>query len=136
MPSCIRDTLIMAVKRRRSKWSEAFRRRIVAEAEASDEPMSEVAKRHGLNPKLLYSWRQKILKDQKAITTGKEVCLLPVEVKAAPDETSVKANDSTLSSLEIVLPCGSKLRCGSDINPALLGQALVALKPAIPSTSQ
>lgn len=126
----------MVARKRRSKWSEAFRRRIVAEAEASDEPMSEVAKRHSLNPKLLYSWRQKILKDREAITTGKEVCLLPVEVKAALDETPVKANNSTSGSLEIVLPCGSKLRCGSDTNPALLGQALVALKPDIPSTPQ
>ncbi|MBL4837624.1 MAG: transposase [Kordiimonadaceae bacterium] len=57
--------------RRRSKWGEAFRCRIVAEAEASDEPMSEVAKRHGLNPKLLYSWRQRFLKDQETATTGK-----------------------------------------------------------------
>ncbi len=125
----------MAVKKRRSKWSEAFRQRIVAEAEASDEPMSEVAKRHGLNPKLLYSWRQKLLKDQKATTTGKEVCLLPVEVKTAPGETLVQANDSILSSLEIDLPCGSKLRCGSNINPALLSQALSALKPHRPDTS-
>lgn len=125
----------MAVKKRQSKWSEAFRRRIVAEAEASDEPMSEVAKRHGLNPKLLYSWRQKILKDQKAITTGKEVCLLPVEVKAAPDETPVKANVSTSGFLEIDLPCGSKLRCGSDINPALLSQALSVLRSDIQATS-
>ncbi len=62
----------MAVKKRRSKWSEAFRQRIVAEAEASDEPMSEVAKRHGLNPKLLYSWRQKLLKDQKATTVPRQ----------------------------------------------------------------
>lgn len=123
----------MAVKRRRSKWNEAFRRRIVAEAEASDEPMSEVAKRHGLNPKLLYSWRQKFLKDEEA-TTGKEVCLLPVEIKAAPDETSVQANKPASSGiLEIDLPCGSKLRCGNDINPTFLTLALAELKPATSS---
>mgnify|MGYP003637529129 CR=1 FL=1 len=126
----------MAVKRQRSKWSEAFRQRIVAEAEASEEPMSEVAKRHGLNPKLLYSWRQKLLKDQKTTTTGKEVCLLPVEVKTAPGETPVQANNpASAGILEIELPCGSKLRCGSDINPVLLSQALSALKPHRPDTS-
>lgn len=125
----------MAVKRRCSNWSEAFRRRIVAEAEASEEPMSEVAKHHGLNPKLLYSWRQKFLQDRETVTTGKEVCLPPVEVKAAPDETPVQAIDSTSGSLEIDLPCGSKLRCDSDINPALLSQALSALKPHRSDTS-
>lgn len=127
----------MAGKKRHSKWTEAFRRRIVAEAEASEEPMSEVAKRHGLNPKLLYSWRQKIMKDQEAaIPTGKEVCLLPVEVKPSADKTPVTTNAPASGSLEIVLPCGSKLRCNSDINPALLGQALLALKPAHSSTPQ
>jgi transposase-like protein len=127
----------MAVRKRRSKWNEALRQRIVAEAEASDEPMSEVAKRHGLNPKLLYSWRQKLLKDQKIATTGKEVCLLPVEVKAAPGETSVQANNPASSGiLEIELPCGSTLRCGSDINPAFLTIALAELKPNNQSTSQ
>ena len=123
----------MAVKRRRSKWSEAFRQRIVAEAEVSEEPMSEVAKRHGLNPKLLYSWRQKSIKEQEA-ATGKEVCLLPVEVKAPAAEIPVSANDLATGLLEIDLPCGSTLRCGSDINPALLGHALSALRPNIPST--
>jgi len=124
----------MAVRKLRSKWSEAFRSRIVAEAEASDEPMSEVAKRHGLNPKLLYSWRQKLLKDQKTATTGKEVCLLPIEVKAAPDETPVKANNPASGILEIELPCGSKLRCGCDINLAFFTVVLAELKPNNPST--
>lgn len=118
----------MASKKQRNRWSEAFRRRLVSEAEASEEPMSEVAKRHGVDPKRLYSWRQKFLRDQEA-TTGKEVCLLPVEVKAAPDETPVQSNNPTSGSLEIVLPCGSHLRCDSDINPALLGQALSVLRP-------
>ena len=128
----------MAGKRRRSRWSEAFRRRIVAEAEASDEPMSEVAKRHDLNPKLLYSWRQKLLKDQKT-ATGKEVCLLPIEVKAPAEEALVKmpvnTNDTTSGSLEIVLPCGSQLRCNNDINPALLSQALSVLRSDIQATA-
>ena len=124
----------MTVKRRRSKWSEAFRQRIVAEAEASDEPMSAVAHRHGVTPKLLYSWRQKIITEQEA-ATGKEVCLLPVEVKApaeeAPVNMPVNTNDSTSASLEIVLPCGSRLRCDNNINPALLSQALSVLRPGI-----
>jgi len=125
----------MAGKKRRSRWSEAFRRRIVAEAEASKEPMSEVVKRHGLNPKLLYSWRQKLMKDQETATPGKKVCLLPVEIKTSPEAASVD-NGTASGFVEIDLPCGSKLWCGSDINLALLGQALIALKPDIPSTPQ
>ena len=126
----------MAGKKRRGKWSEAFRRRIVAEAEASDEPMSDIARRHGLNPKRLYSWRQKFLKDQETAKTGKEVCLLPVEVKAAPDETPVNTSDpASAGILEIDLPCGSKLRCGGTINPAFLTVALAELKPTTSSSN-
>jgi len=125
----------MAGKTRRSRWSEAFRQRIVAEAEAADEPMSEVAKRHGLNPKLLYSWRQKLIKDQETATTGKEVCLLPVEVKASSDETPIQASNPTSGILEIELPCGSKLRCGNDINPAFLTIVLTELKPTTSSST-
>jgi transposase-like protein len=133
MSAGVKGVCFMAVRKRRSKWNEALRQRIVAEAEASDEPMSEVAKRHGLNPKLLYSWRQKYIKDRDTVT-GKEVCLLPVEVKAAQDETPVKANNPTSGILEIVLPCGSQLRCDNDIDPAFLTIALAELKPNNPST--
>lgn len=92
-----------------------MRRQIVAEAEASDEPMSNVARRHGLDPNLLYSWRQQFIKDQEAAASGKEVCLLPVEVKATPKGNLPDNCGVSSDILEINLPCGSKLRCGSDV---------------------
>mgnify|MGYP003154287497 CR=1 FL=1 len=105
MSAYIKWTLIMAKgKAPRRRYAEEFKRKIVAEANAADVSVSEIARRHGLNANLLFNWRKKFGADQR--TTGQEVCLVPVE-----------------------LSCGSKLRCGSDINPALLSQALSALKP-------
>ena len=117
----------------RRRYGEDFKRKIVAEANAADVSVSEIARRHGLNANLLFNWRKKFGADQR--TAGKEVCLVPVEIKGAPEAASID-NGTASDFLEIDLPCGSKLRCGSDINPALLGQALVALKPDIPSIPQ
>ncbi len=49
---------------------------------ASDKSASEIARRHGLNPNLVFSWRKKFAADAHLNTTGKEVCLVPVERKA------------------------------------------------------
>lgn len=134
----------MASKRRRpqGRWDEKFKRRIVAEAAASKLSASEVARQHGLNPNLVFSWRKKYGVEASPVATGKEVCLLPVEIQAeealprAPDSRPTGDSQTTASDfLDIELPCGSKLRCSGGISPALLGQALSALKPKTPETS-
>lgn len=126
----------MAGKKQRNRWSEAFRRRIVAEAEAFDGPMSEVAERHGLHPKRLYSWRQQFMKERETVAAARpssdgEVCLLPVEVKAVQDEPLAEVSPvaGSLATLEIILPCGSRLMCSAGMEPGLLREALVALRP-------
>jgi len=110
----------------RRRYGEDFKRRIVAEANAADVSVSEIARRHGLNANLVFNWRKKFGANQR--TTSKEVCLVPVEIRAAPEAAFVD-NDTASDFLEIDLPCGSKLRCGSDINPALLSLALSELRP-------
>lgn len=117
----------MAGKRRRSKWSKSFRQQIVSEAEASGGPMSEVARRHGVNPKLLYSWRQQFSSVSAQAATGQEVCLVPVAVEAAP---TVPPESSTprADCLEVRLPCGARVRCGNGTEPALLSTALSELR--------
>jgi len=118
----------MAGKRRRSKWSKAFRQQIVAEAEASDGPMSDVARRHGVNPKLLYSWRQHLAAAPAQAATGQEVCLVPVEVEASPAVKSESSSTPGTGCLEVALPCGARVRCGNGTEPALLSTALSELR--------
>lgn len=125
----------MAGKRRQGKWSKAFRQRIVAEAEASDGPMSEVARRRGVNPKLLYNWRQQFASVVAQTATGKEVCLVPVEVEAAPIVPPESSNTSGAVCLEVTFPCGAQVRCGNGTEPALLSAALSELKPRAPGTA-
>jgi len=111
----------------RRRYGEDFKRRIVAEANASDVSVSEIARRHGLNANLVFNWRKKFGGGLPAAITVPQ--LVPVEIKA--EETTDSAEVPTSPPvLEIVLPCGSHLRCGATMDPALLGHALVALRPA------
>ena len=127
----------MADKRRRlhGRWSEEFKRRVVAEAAASELSASEIARRNGLNPNLVFNWRKKFGANPQAIS--KEVCLVPVEV--TPEKIPAPAVDRPdigSSFLEIDLPCGTRLRCGSTINPGLLSQVLSDLRPHALNTSR
>jgi len=101
----------MAKKRRRQgRWSEELKRRIVAEVAASELSASEIARRHGLNSNLVFSWRKEygVGAGQKSI--GREVCLVPVELKPVPDEVPVDSRSAVQKFLEIDLLCGTRLR--------------------------
>ncbi|MBL4790089.1 MAG: transposase [Kordiimonadaceae bacterium] len=108
----IRSIWFIAGKKRHSRWSNTFRQQIVAEAEASDGPMSEVTRRHGVNPKLLYVWRQQFASVSAPAETGQEVCLVPVEVEASPAVPPEGNCASGLDCLEVTLPSGAHVRCG------------------------
>lgn len=47
-------------RRRRRSWSEAEKRRIVAESYASGTSVSRVARRYDLNANLLFTWRRQL----------------------------------------------------------------------------
>ena len=44
--------------RRRRRWSDAEKRRIVAESFAAGAVVSEVARRHEISPQHLFAWRK------------------------------------------------------------------------------
>ena len=46
----------------RRRWSEADKRRVVAESYRSGETVSEVAQRHGVHSSLLFRWRRRYRK--------------------------------------------------------------------------
>jgi transposase len=49
---------------KRRRYSEAFKRRIVAEASAAGISASAVARRHGLNANLIFNWRRRFGTEQ------------------------------------------------------------------------
>ena len=112
--------------RKRRHWSDAFKKKLVDELVASGKSASALAQPYGLNPNLLQRWRKKF--EGEAAEAGiKNTSLVPVTIAA--DEAVSRAGSASADVLEIMLPCGSHLRCGAGMEPALLGQALVVLRP-------
>lgn len=139
----------------RRRYEDDFKRKVVLEAAAPDTSVAEVARRHGLNANLVFNWRKKFGTSStppQPKPTAPVCQLVPVEVTpdnppqsagvalpqgASPghdrSEHFAPADAAAAGILEIALPCGSRVRCSSGVEPALLGEAVTALRPA-PST--
>ena len=104
--------------RRRRFWSGEEKQKIVAEALAPGALMAEVARRHDVNPNLLFTWRRKARSKQEAKGSG-AVELVPVVVTA---ETA-----SSASRLEIVLVSGERILVGADVDAGALARIVKAL---------
>jgi transposase len=69
-------------KRRRGKWTEQQRRRIVADSRVAGASIQEVAAHHGVRPGLLSAWRRQSAKparEAKAQFVAVRVSSRPVE---------------------------------------------------------
>lgn len=128
----------MTVKRRvRRRWSDDFKRRVVSEAGHGDVSWAAVAQRYDLNANLLFKWRR----DPRFNGSLSDPQFLPVEIisetavgsevmsgaEAVGDKTNF-TNTVSGGWLEITLPCGTRLRCGADLNVLLLTKVLSVLR--------
>jgi len=104
--------------RRRRLWSGEEKQKIIAEALAPGALMAEVARRHDVNPNLLFTWRRKARSKQEAKGSG-VVELVPVVVTP---ETA-----SSASRLEIVLVSGERILVGADVDAGALARIVKAL---------
>ena len=77
----------------RRRWSEAQKRRIVAESYRTGESVSGVARRHGVHSSVLFRWRRRF---RKPADTG--AGFVPVVV-----ETPEEASTAATGRIEIVL---------------------------------
>lgn len=136
----------------RRRYDDDFKRKVVLEASAPATSVAEVALRHGLNANLVFNWRKKFGASStppQPKPSAPACQLVPVEVtqdcppqsaKVAlpqsttpgrdPSEQAAAADHATAGMIEIALPCGSRVRCSSGIEPELLGEAVTALRPA------
>jgi len=105
---------------RRRSWSAAEKAQIVAESYASDDGVSAVARRHGLTPQQLFSWRR-----SKRSPVGDDAggpVFAPVIVADA-------ACPGTPPLIEIVIGAAT-VRVGPGIDAATLAKVLRAVKAA------
>jgi len=74
----------------RRRWSEAEKAAIVAEATAPGAVVSQVARRHGLTPQQVFTWRRERTVAAGRPSDGEFPSFAPLVVEAAPPAVEVE----------------------------------------------
>ena len=121
---------------RRRRWSFAEKVRIVEETMQSPRQVSEIARRHGLAPSVLFMWRRLAREGRLG---GGTPALMPVQIKSAeqdlPPQTA-SASEPTMPAklcsnhglIEIALGDGRVVRVGYDVDADALGRVLQVME--------
>ena len=110
----------------RRRWSAEAKARILEEALAPGANVSAVARAHHVSPQQVFAWRRKAIRSGEIVVltrgSGAEAqSFAPVEV--------ARENGARTSGLEIVIG-DATIRVGSDVPPALLTEAIRAMRAA------
>lgn len=104
----------------RRRWSKAEKLAIVAEASAPEVNVSAIARRHGIQPSLLFRWRERFSGapdgdvEQPASAGDAGPSFVPVALPAVP----IAQHPNCI--VEITLRNGRRVRVRSTIDPAAL----------------
>jgi len=132
-----RIEVITGIERRR-KWSAQEKAAIVAESLAEGAVVSEVARRHGLNPQQVFGWRAR-LRDavrNSASSSGSTPAFVPAIVEDEPPPPSTSTLPATVAMavasvdpapIEIALE-GVIVRVRGEADPRALTAVLKALR--------
>lgn len=112
--------------RRRRVWPADLKRRIVAEACEPGASAAEVARRHGLNANLLFTWRRK-LRANGSDPTREHVSIVPVVVSPETRPARSSASSRSAGRMEIVLAGGERIIVDAQVETAALARVLEAL---------
>ena len=111
-------------RRSRRRWSERFKRRVVAEAAAPGASAAAVARRYDLNANLLFNWKRRYWVEDR---------FLPVEVSEV-QPSALHANDKPIASsiseptsIEITFANGHRLAVRGGVNVEMLCRLTRAL---------
>ena len=104
----------------RRRFSKADKKRIVEEAIRPGAAVSAVARRYGIDTRLLFRWKQKLAPAAKAETT-----FLPVTLTDAPDQSAETPRltpapvivERSAPGIEVELIGGRRVRFDLDTDP-------------------
>lgn len=120
--------IITGVERRR-RWRDEDKLRVLAEAEQPGARTSEVARRHDISRGLLWYWRRQLRQGRLAVPSAPGPVFLPVQVSdPVPSGPAAPAATGADPRIEIVLPDGTCVRVGAEVDTAALRRVLTALR--------
>jgi transposase len=115
--------IILGKERRR--WSEDAKRAIVAETLAAGE-VASVARSHGANPSMVFSWRKRFLEEHRSVGATPE--FMPVAMATASEPSATVASDTP--TIDVAFSCGARLRVTGAVDPSLVASIVKALRRA------
>ena len=103
----------------RRLWSIEEKRAIVAEASPAGTNVSEVARRHGASPSLVFRWMKKLA----AATPSRAPTFVPVMLPAPAVEPAMQSSID-VGRIEIELVNGRRVRVAGDVDCAVLKRVI------------
>ena len=107
---------------RRRRWSDEEKLRIVTESLAGPRLASATARRHGISPGQLFTWRRELR------VQAQPPAIAPAQMVRVCVEDVSKASGAP-SMVEIILPSSVRLVVAPDIDPAALRRIMTVLGP-------
>jgi transposase len=108
----------------RRKWTDAERKRIVAETEAS--PVSSVSRKHGVATSLVFRWRREAGIAGKKSARKTTTAFLPVALPTLTHAAPVAGADRGM--IEIELAGGRRIRVTGPVEANTLKQVIAVLE--------
>jgi transposase len=112
----------------RRRWSAEEKRRIVAESESGPRQISATARRYGLLPSQLFSWRRLAregrLDGSEDTVTFAQAVIACGEASSSPPLAAAAA----MGRIEIVLADGIRLIVNSDVDAGALARVIGAIE--------
>ncbi|MCF6217124.1 MAG: transposase [Emcibacter sp.] len=114
-----------------NRWSKSFKKRLLSEVAKPGSSFERIARLYGLKVNQLLAWQKRYGGTPVATSPA----FFPIEVLSDAENGSenlvsegFEERSTTAPYFEIDLPCGTQLRCGPGLNPALLTEALSVLR--------
>ena len=116
---------VLGVERRR-RWSLQDKLRIVEETMQPGVTVTEVARRHGLAPSVVFTWRR-LAREGRLDDAGPT--FMPVEITPVPRQTTPIASPALRTGLiEIVLGRGRRIRVDREVDAEALRRVLQVME--------